>query len=296
MSSDSTSPPLTTTFSVRSRAGELPATVRVSNLSTLLQSAGHDAWNRSAKTQPCFLSAKVSFSQPFDSAAASDKLGEDTVHYGTLSKALLSSLNAYSPLNNGDEADGSVQDVLGKLWRDLTGQDLEGQSTGAEKSFFTKGSLGTTVRLFSLSVLLPKASLLGEGVQYTATAAFKEDGTVEARAMQMKILKLRVPTLIGVNANEREAKQMVITTVTVEQVARRDDLFTKVEGIVVKALEESSFETLEALGTHLIDRVVDGYVNTQDYLVHILMEKPIAVPLADCPIVEVRRLVKDYHR
>ncbi|KAK4224550.1 hypothetical protein QBC38DRAFT_485186 [Podospora fimiseda] len=288
--------PLTTTFSVRSLAGELPATVRVSNLFTLLQSAGHDAWNRPAKTQPCFLSAEVGFSQPFDSAAASDKLGEDTVHYGTLSKALLSSLNSYSPLDNGDEADESVQAVLGKLWGDLTGQDLEGQSTGSDKSFFAKGSLGKTVRLLSLTVVLPKASLLGEGINYTATAVFKEDGTVDARAMQMRILKLRVPTLIGVNANEREAKQMVITTVTVEQVARKVDLFTKVEGIVVKALEESSFETLEALGTHLIDCVADGYVNTEDYLVHILMEKPIAVPLADCPIVEVRRLVKDYYR
>ncbi|KAK4166624.1 hypothetical protein QBC43DRAFT_313031 [Cladorrhinum sp. PSN259] len=289
------SPPLTTTFLVHSLAGELPATVRVSNLSTFLSSAGHDAWNRPAKTQPCFLSAEVGFSEPFNTAATTDKLGEDTVHYGTLSKALLASLDSYAPLNNGDEADGSVQDVLGKLWSDLTGQDLAGASTNKE-GFFKRASLGKTVRLLSVSVLLPKASLLGEGVRYTTTAVFKDSAEVEARALKMEILRLRVPVLIGVNANEREAKQMVVTSVAVEQVARKVDLFTKVEGIVAKALEESSFETLEALGTHIIDRVEEGYVNTQDYLVHILMEKPIAVPLADCPIVEVRRLVKDYHR
>ncbi|KAK4461124.1 hypothetical protein QBC42DRAFT_270854 [Cladorrhinum samala] len=288
---------LKTTFAVRTLAAELPAIVRVSNLQCLLSSAGHDAWNRPAKTQPCLLSAEVGFSSPFESAAASDKLGEDTVHYGTLSKALLASLDSYAPASTGDEADGSVQDVLAKLWGDLTGQDLEANEKEGVQAFFKKGTLGKTVRLLSVTVTLPKASLLGEGVSYTATAVFgEESGSVEARALQMKIVRLRVPTLIGVNKNEREAKQMVVTTVTLEGLNRKVDVFTKVEGIVVKALEESSFETLEALGSHLIDRVEEGYVNAQDYHVHILMEKPIAVPLADCPIVEVRRLVKDYHR
>lgn len=227
--------PLKTTFAVRALAGELPAIVRVSNLQCLLSSAGHDAWDRPAKTQPCLLSAEVGFSSPFESAAASDKLGEDTVHYGTLSKALLASLTSYTPASTGDGADGSVQDVLGKLWGDLTGQDLEANEKEGVQGFFKKGTLGKTVRLLSVTVTLPKASLLGEGVSYTATAVFgEESGSVEARALQMKILRVRVPTLIGVNKNEREAKQMVVTTVALEELNRKVDVFTKIEGIVVK--------------------------------------------------------------
>ena len=61
-------------------------------------------------------------------------------------------------------------------------------------------------------------------------------------------------------------------------------------------MEESSFETLEALGSHLSSRVVrdfrplpgqqySGYFGWQ---VKISMEKPTAVPFADGPVVEVR--------
>ncbi|KAK4193540.1 hypothetical protein QBC35DRAFT_109438 [Podospora australis] len=293
--------PLKTTFAVRSLAGEPPASVSVKNLQCLLQHGGRDAWHRSSKTQPCLISAEVGFSQPFDLASESDKLGEDTVHYGSLSKHLLSSIETYTPQGakgGGGEEEQDVQDVLGRLWEDLTGVQLDGtepEGEGKKKGGFLGESL-KRVGLLSVKILLPKASLLGEGVSYTATAAFDKEGRMTARALQMGVLRVRVPVLIGVNKNEREARQMLITSVGIEMVGVKGDRYTRVEGVLVKALQESAFETLEALGAHLIDRIEEGYVNARDYHVHVEMEKPIAVPLADCPIVEVRRLVKDYYR
>jgi hypothetical protein len=91
------------------------------------------------------------------------------------------------------------------------------------------------VRRLALTVALPKASLLGDGVSLTASALFAEGtGRMEARAMALEISRLRVPTLVGVNTNERLAKQFVVTTVTVEGFDRPDDVYTEIEAVVVK--------------------------------------------------------------
>ena len=63
-------------------------------------------------------------------------------------------------------------------------------------------------------------------------------------------------------------------------------------------MEESSFETLEALGACIADHVLTAFhpsnqqgpdiVDGSGWQIHVRMEKPTAVPLADCPIVEIR--------
>jgi dihydroneopterin aldolase len=53
-------------------------------------------------------------------------------------------------------------------------------------------------------------------------------------------------------------------------------------------MEKSSFETLEALGAHLAETVLSSGWSEEGWQVCIRMEKPTAVPMADCPIVEVR--------
>ncbi|KAK4136384.1 hypothetical protein BT67DRAFT_397446 [Trichocladium antarcticum] len=290
--------PLQTAAATRALAPDPPATVRVQNLRTTLQHAGHDAWNRAHKAQPCLLSAEVSFAAPFAAASAHDRLGADTVHYGTLSKAVLGSVAAFEAeaAAAGGQAAGleetGVRSVLARVWRDLTGLGLDGSSCRAlgeaRRAFLDLDR----VRFLSLTVALPKASLLGEGVALTASAVFgvggEEEGRMAARALALEISRLRVPTLVGVNANERLARQFVVATVTVDGFESEEDVYTEVEGVVVKALEESSFETLEALGTHLADHVLATASSQAGWQVHIRLEKPTAVPMADCPIVEVR--------
>jgi len=53
-------------------------------------------------------------------------------------------------------------------------------------------------------------------------------------------------------------------------------------------MEKSSFETLEALGAHLTETILSSGWRENEWHVCIRMEKPTAVPMADCPIVEVR--------
>ncbi|KAK4034280.1 hypothetical protein C8A01DRAFT_39248 [Parachaetomium inaequale] len=297
--------PLLTHPRLRALAPDPPATVSIRNLSTTLQHAGgHDAWNRARKPQPCLLSAEVAFHSPFAAASVTDRLGADTVHYGTLSKAVLGSVARLE--SESDSQERSVGDVLGRVWRDLTGLELDGSRFGAgtgqkedEEGAAFLVDVGR-VRLLSVTVALPKASLLGDGVRLTASAVFDAaatgEGRMEGRALALEVSRLRVPTLVGVNANERLAKQFVVATVTVEGFTRGEDVYIEIERDVVEAMEKSSFETLEALGAHLAETVLSSGWSEEHWQVCIRMEKPTAVPMADCPIVEVRATRKSLER
>lgn len=52
-------------------------------------------------------------------------------------------------------------------------------------------------------------------------------------------------------------------------------------------MEESEFETLEALANCIADKVLKEFPDNLQ--VHVKLEKPTAVTFADCPIVEVRK-------
>ncbi len=223
---------LTTTFHTITSAGEPPASVRISNLTSTTTLAA-DAWGRPNKPQPLLISACVSFSKPFDTAASTDQLGDDTVHYGTLSKAILGFVK------DAEGGDRSLQGLLGILWRKLTGGRLlglgvDGDGNGghgaAEKKPFLSPAALARISFMSITLTLPKASLLGSRVSATASCAFEQ----QLYGMSFTLDSLRVPTLIGVNDNERLAKQFVITTVTVDKYDSQEDIYVDVERVVVK--------------------------------------------------------------
>ncbi|KAK3328942.1 hypothetical protein B0H66DRAFT_7410 [Apodospora peruviana] len=296
--------PLSSSWTVRASAGEPFAVVQVRNLQTTIEAAVPDAWGRPHKLQPLLVSAELSFAQPFAAAAADDQLGSDTVHYGTLSKAILDSLRIFSTAAvtetlGRSHVPSSLRDVLETVWVDLTGFHVDGSRPPAtpfskREPFLSPASL-SRVKFLRVTLLLPKASLLGDGVSLTASSVFKagEEGVVaEQHGVELAIHGLKVPTLIGINENERLAKQFVIATVTIDKFAQSGtDIFTDVEALVVNTLESSSFETLEALGAHLANSILTKYRSDEDacqWLVHIRMEKPTATPLAECPVVEIR--------
>ena len=230
--------PLLTHPRLRALAPDPPATVSIYNLSTAtpLVGAAHDAWGRARKAQPCTISAEVAFHAPFAAASARDKLGADTVHYGTLSKAVVGSVAGFErEVLQAEGEERSLRDVLGRVWADLTGLEFEGRVRGGGATVVPPFLDLSKVRLLSVSVALPKASLLGDGVRLTASAVFDaaEQGGMEGRAMALEVSRLKVPTLVGVNANERLAKQFVIVTVTVEGFTRWVDAYTDIERDVV---------------------------------------------------------------
>ncbi|KAI0894818.1 Dihydroneopterin aldolase-domain-containing protein [Annulohypoxylon nitens] len=320
--------PLVSSWQAHADAGEHVAVVRVRNLQASIP-VGRDAWGRSGILQPVLLSSEVSFAKPFsgngatDAGSASgdtDALDAGTVHYGSLSKTLLASLEmlpkradakglATTVVATEDKAPRTA-DVLELLWVRMTGRVVDGSRIALpldQIPFLDAAKLRSLV----LTIALPKASLLGAGVSLTTTASFREftrkggDDKVKEQVQSKNPLKsysrslriqgLHVPTLIGVNSNEREAKQMVIADVEVDKFDAVDDVHSDLEKIIVETIESSSFQTLEALASHVANRILSDFkigdnpapVKERGWKVRVCLEKPIAVPFAECPSVEV---------
>lgn len=230
---------LSSSWVVRATAGEPVAVVRVRNLQTTVRAA-RDAWNRANKRQPLLVSAELSFAQSFSSASENDTLGSDTVHYGNLSKAILA---AVAVADTDDRElkwlEESLGGVLETIWASLTGSTINGSPSNAaqrgERAFLDT----TKLRFMSVTASLPKATLLGDGVSLTASSVFntgRPTSPVHLYGICMCLHRLRVPTLIGVNSNERHSKQAVFADIKIDKVDLPPDFYPAVEGVVVKVL------------------------------------------------------------
>ncbi|RFU74067.1 hypothetical protein TARUN_8167 [Trichoderma arundinaceum] len=290
---------------VRFLAGQPPAVVRVRNLQTSIEGPS-DAWNRKGRPQPLSVSASVMLKEAFDTSSTADKVAGDTVHYGLLSKAIMASLEGQGQQHLATEKPGntastsrfsSLRDVVNTIWEDLTGQDGNGRSKATEEEQEVDSFLkASTIRCLELTVHLPKASLLGGGVSLTRIALFGRDGESrpQPRGISLKIHDLRVPTLIGVNDNERKAKQVVVASIEIDKYNIDEDVFTMIEAEAVEVMSQSSFETLEALANTLAFRLASylhssqaGSMNRKGWPIKIALEKPIAVVLADAACVQL---------
>ncbi|TGJ82551.1 hypothetical protein E0Z10_g6199, partial [Xylaria hypoxylon] len=249
-------------------------------------------------------------------ASARDAVNAETVHYGNLSKTLLGGMKLFSVPSSssekaktasdkeGDSGVPHTADVFEILWVKMTGRVVDGSRVALpldQVPFLD----ATRLRSLALTIHLPKASLLGSGVSLTTTACFADAGDLAGEekrnplrsyARSLRLHGLHVPTLIGVNSNERTAKQMVVVDVEIDRFDVREDIHPELERVVVETLESSSFETLEALGTHIANQILDEFrigdspqtMRERGWQVRVCLEKPIAVPFADCPSVEVR--------
>lgn len=244
-------------WTVRQAAGEPLAVVRVRDLHTAVVGP-RDAWGRKHATQPVVISAELHFSRPFEASVAGDNVtAGDTVHYGTLSKLILACVErsnehvqtriaagagAASGTSGSTEETVDLRVLLEMIWIVLTGRNVNGEDAAPEaKPLLDLARL----RFMSLTVTLPKASLLGEGVSLTAANVFPPHlASLSMYGLSLKIHKLRVPTLIGVNANERTAKQFVVTDVEIDRFDYYPDLFCELERIVVKVMFLSSLAIL----------------------------------------------------
>ncbi|KAF6840102.1 dihydroneopterin aldolase family protein [Colletotrichum plurivorum] len=293
-----TSTRLASSWQVRAEAGEPFAVIRVRDLQATID-AGTDAWGRKNKSQPVLVSAELSMAKPFDAASLSDSVSDDTVHYGLLAKAILASLERINARPRSAEAPShvSLAGALDQIWADLTGVRLGGEADAASAGFL--GSRISAVRYLNLSVALPKASLLGSAVSLSASAVFSPSSSpLAVRSSCLRIHGLRVPTLIGVNDNERLAKQIVGADVEIEKFDAAEDIYVGIESIVVRILGDSSFETLEALGPAITggirrdikDVVGPSTADISEWVIKVGLEKPTAITMAAASRVEYREL------
>lgn len=263
------------------------------------------------------ISASISLSHPFSSASESDTVTTSTVHYGILSKAILEACGEFKEVLKGAGRDGAgapmhLRALVHFLHFYLTGEEtmpklqappVDATSPGRPEPVLKNQGM----KMLEITVKLPKASLLGSGVSLKGTFAYDERSDQRgpsAYAMALTLHELRIPTLIGVNANERLAKQMVIATVEMDRYDRMVDAYCRLEELAVKTIEESPFQTLEALATHLSTNLIkyfliphfppelkveclEGKGRHNHQRLRISLEKPTAVMFADAPIVEV---------
>lgn len=225
-------PKRVSSWQVRAEAGEPFAVVRVRDLQSTIK-AGTDAWGREGKTQPVVVSAELSMSEPFEAASLSDKVSDDTVHYGLLAKALLRILDNV----NRYEDDVSLENAMQMIWNALTGYHVSGsEADGLKEPAFLKDKL-PKIRYLNITLALPKASLLGSSVSRSYSLAHGFQNGTQAGAFyssSLRINDLRVPTLIGVNDNERLARQIVAVSVEIEGYQGRSDSYVEIESFVVK--------------------------------------------------------------
>lgn len=227
--------PLRSSWDIVIAAGEPHSTIRVQNLQSVVE-VGRDAWGRTGKVQPILISATVSLREPFDKASTDDSVNNSsTVHYGILSKAILDAVESFSL----KEPDHTLRALLSHILRHLTGRGLDAgefTSNRVNSSFVLEGA---ALKSLEIKLTLPKASLIGSGVVLSGTVLYAGSGNAEAHSSSLKLCGLRIPTLIGVNPNERLAKQIVVTNIELDLWSATSDLYNELEEVVVKVCYSS---------------------------------------------------------
>ncbi|KAH8657431.1 Dihydroneopterin aldolase-domain-containing protein [Tricladium varicosporioides] len=284
-------------FELDRAAGQSPAAIHVRNLQTIL-TIGKDAWGRVGKSQPVLISTSVFLTKPFESASDEDAVTNSTIHYGILSKRILEASALFSPGRNvkGQYESRTLRKLIHCIYQSLT-QPLD---DGGDPILST-----SVYNLLELSIMLPKGSLIGTGVSLTF-AGLSNIAEQSTMSMNLALHNLRIPTLIGVNPNERLAKQIVVANVEIDGYGLLGDVYCELEQVVVKTIEESSFQTLEALATHVCRRIIryfllphyrerEGDLDEISDIpnVKICLEKPTAVTMADAPVIELAMSARD---
>jgi len=217
---------------------------------------GEDAWGREGKIQPAVISLRLR--KNIDAAGQSDNIN-DTVSYGQICKEIMGVVEAQNKkggFGNMDDLCNSIKE-LAVEWG------------------------GTTIYI---RLVLPKASLHasgGVGLELDRSQPF-HPGQV---TMNYLVNDLRVSCIIGVNAHERLTKQVVIVNLQLASAQPRFD-YKRLTADVIKMVESSTYETLEALATE-IARI--SCLSIWVLCVKVSVEKPSALAFVDGAGVEITR-------
>jgi dihydroneopterin aldolase len=177
--------------------------IAVRNLSSTPNS-GYDVWGRK-KRQPALLSLTVYLKHTFDQAARSDSVDTSTVHYGILSKKVLAVIEKYSEW---------------QLTYHLAREILSG-------AYLVAGA--NSLKGCELDLFYPKACMQGDG----AGLIFSTTDHGFFNTLYLK--NVRISCLIGVNSNERLAKQPVIANLWIESIRKEQcDEYGAAEKILIE--------------------------------------------------------------
>ena len=208
--------------------------ITVRNLQATVE-AGVDVWGR-VKSQRALITVTLSLAKPFQSAAETDVVDNSTVHYGKLSKDIQACIKNFK----GDPDEEGQKKSVPKT-SDLMTAILEQirHKTVADDSLLTS---------YEVDIFYPKGSMLGDGIGY---AVGRSVATSDVYS-QLYLRNVRVPCLIGVNANERLQKQPVVINAWIDPVsAARSEDYPQLESAIVEVRSDTLrfvFELLSSTG------------------------------------------------
>lgn len=139
------------------------------------------------KAQPVLLSLALTLNPGIGSAADKDALDQNTIHYGHLAKRIRGGASS-------DQTLSQCTAMVGDILYDMGQRD--------DHTFRLSES--------KMQLTFPKASMSGETFEIQRSATHGSDGTVSSPRTNFSICGMKVMTLIGVNANERQAKQPLL--------------------------------------------------------------------------------------
>lgn len=195
--------------------------ITVRNLQATMD-AGVDVWGR-VKSQRALISVTLSLAKPFQSAAETDIVDNSTVHYGKLSKDIQACIQDFNGKSDVDD-DGLGHPKTSNLMSAILNQIR--YRTVADESLLAS---------YEVDIFYPKGSMLGDGVGYTIGESLATNNFYT----QLYLRNVRVPCLIGVNANERLQKQPVVINAWIDPVsATRSEDYPKLESAIVEVRPE----------------------------------------------------------
>ncbi|QSZ31254.1 hypothetical protein DSL72_000817 [Monilinia vaccinii-corymbosi] len=214
---------------------------------------GADAWGwdwdvKNCQSQPILVSMSLSLRQPFSTASEKDDLTEDTIHYGRLRSGIIESVSNFnSPQFNPMSPMYFCPGVLILHIAEYFSQ-------------VARLTTGKYINWSSYKVMLPKSSLFGAGISLTVETLYnapslKNKNGAWGAACTLRVHDLTVPIIIGMLDKERVRKQNVVANVEIDRYQSIGDLHWDIEQMILRTMEESSFQTLEALAEQIGKRV-----------------------------------------
>lgn len=181
--------------------------IAVRNLQVTVN-AGQDAWGRQ-KTQPALITVILSLANSFNSAAAADALDASTIHYGQLSKAIKAGVENIPQHFRTDQLASRIGSCI----------------------FEAAGA--TDLHAYEIEIFFPKGSLLGDGAGWSySELEVPRHGRFSTETLHLR--NVRIPCIIGINANEREHIQPVVVNLWLEHMATHlSEDYPRIEATVV---------------------------------------------------------------
>ncbi|KZZ86632.1 serine/threonine-protein kinase psk1 [Ascosphaera apis ARSEF 7405] len=239
-----------------------------------------DPWHRENVPQPALISVKIAYPSQLVQESANHDSVKYSLDYGKLYREISGRLARRSKTEPAHvhELAWDVVDVcflqLSTTVKHQVASDL-----------WTDIKNDATV---DVSVHLPKGILRADGgVTYNVVR------TASASTFMQKwtIHDMRCYCILGINPHERLEKQRVNISMEFKKEEETLQDLQRMTAALAQTVENSSYQTVEALATHLCDEAIHELKIPE---ITLSVEKPSAISMAGCSIVEITRNWADF--